>query len=459
MFTIAIIGRPNVGKSTLFNKLVGKNLAIVKDYIGVTRDRKEAIGNLGPIEFKIIDTAGWVDNSKNETIEIKMLEQIEKAVKMSDICLFLVDGKNGIHPDDQYLAGKLRQIDKKFILLINKCDNINSDLIFDKEFYRLGFGKPIAISAEHKNEFNLIYDAIEPYYNEYIKKIEELENLDDKNDNDDENKFLKLAVIGRPNSGKSTLINRLLGEERVITGEEAGITRDSIAIDWEYNGRKIKLIDTAGIRKKRNINEDLEKFSVEESIRTIKFAQVVLLMIDSSSPFDTQDLSIASILVKEGRGVVFVLNKWDLIEDKHKLINKAIKVIEENSPELKGCPIVPISAKNGTNIDKLMSSVFKVFADWNKYIATSKLNQWLHIIESENPPPLFKGQTTRLKYITQAKIRPPTFVLFTNSPTKLENTSYNRFIINRLRKDFNLQNTIVRLILKKSKNPYDKKRQ
>ena len=182
-------------------------------------------------------------------------------------------------------------------------------------------------------------------------------------------------------------------------------------------------------------------------------------MIDSSSPFDTQDLSIASILVKEGRGVVFVLNKWDLIEDKHKLINKAIKVIEENSPELKGCPIVPISAKNGTNIDKLMSSVFKVFADWNKYIATSKLNQWLHIIESENPPPLFKGQTTRLKYITQAKIRPPTFVLFTNSPTKLENTSYNRFIINRLRKDFNLQNTIVRLILKKSKNPYNKKRQ
>ena len=459
MFTIAIIGRPNVGKSTLFNKLAGKSLAIVNDYAGVTRDRKEAIGNLGPMEFKIIDTAGWDDNPKKNTLESKMVEQTEIAIKIADICLFLVDGKVGIHPTDRYFADKLRSFNKDCIILVNKCDNVSLDSSFEKEFYKLGFGNPIGISAEHKNGFNLLYDSIEPYYDEYCKKTEGLEDLEQEYSNDsDENKPLKLAIVGRPNSGKSTLINRLLGENRVITGEKAGITRDSVAIDWEYNGRKIKLIDTAGIRKKRNIDEDLEKFSVEESMRSIKFAQVVLMMIDSRNPFDTQDLSIASILVKEGRGVVFVLNKWDLIEDKHKLMNNATKSVEENSPELKGCPIVPISAKDGTNIDKLMKAVFNVFIDWNRHIPTSKLNQWLRLIESENPPPLFKGQTTRLKYMTQAKRRPPTFVLFTNSPDRLESTSYNRFIINRLRKDFNLQNTIVRLILKKADNPYDGKK-
>ncbi len=459
MFTIAIIGRPNVGKSTLFNKLAGKSLAIVNDYAGVTRDRKEAIGNLGPMEFKIIDTAGWDDNPKKNTLESKMVEQTEIAIKIADICLFLVDGKVGIHPTDRYFADKLRSFNKDCILLVNKCDNVSLDSSFEKEFYKLGFGNPIGISAEHKNGFNLLYDSIEPYYDEYYKKTEGLEDLErEYSNNSDENKPLQLAIVGRPNSGKSTLINRLLGENRVITGEKAGITRDSVAIDWEYNGRKIKLIDTAGIRKKRNIDEDLEKFSVEESMRSIKFAQVVLMMIDSRNPFDIQDLSIASILVKEGRGVVFVLNKWDLIEDKHKLMNNAIKSVEENSPELKGCPIVPISAKDGTNIDKLMKAVFNVFIDWNRHIPTSKLNQWLRLIESENPPPLFKGQTTRLKYMTQAKRRPPTFVLFTNSPDRLESTSYNRFIINRLRKDFNLQNTIVRLILKKADNPYDRKK-
>ncbi len=459
MFTIAIIGRPNVGKSTLFNKLAGKSLAIVNDYAGVTRDRKEAIGNLGPMEFKIIDTAGWDDNPKKNTLESKMVEQTEIAIKIADICLFLVDGKVGIHPTDRYFADKLRSFNKDCIILVNKCDNVSLDSSFEKEFYKLGFGNPIGISAEHKNGFNLLYDSIEPYYDEYCKKTEGLEDLEQEYSNDsDENKPLQLAIVGRPNSGKSTLINRLLGENRVITGEKAGITRDSVAIDWEYNGRKIKLIDTAGIRKKRNIDEDLEKFSVEESMRSIKFAQVVLMMIDSRNPFDTQDLSIASILVKEGRGVVFVLNKWDLIEDKHKLMNNAIKSVEENSPELKGCPIVPISAKDGTNIDKLMKAVFNVFIDWNRHIPTSKLNQWLRLIESENPPPLFKGQTTRLKYMTQAKRRPPTFVLFTNSPDRLESTSYNRFIINKLRKDFNLQNTIVRLILKKADNPYDRKK-
>mgnify|MGYP001056797624 CR=1 FL=1 len=466
MFTIAIVGRPNVGKSTLFNKLVGKELAIVNDYAGVTRDRKEAIGILGNMEFKVIDTAGWNEDPKKNTIESEMVKQTETAIKIADICLFLLDGKDGVQPTDQYFANKLRNFNKNCILLVNKCDTVSLETNFDKEFYKLGFGNPVAISAEHKNGFNLLYDSIEPYYNEYRRKTEELEDLEGKlNNSDNENsnskddcKPLQLAIVGRPNSGKSTLINRLLNEDRVITGEEAGITRDSIAIDWEYNGRKIKLIDTAGIRKKRNITEELEKYSVEESMRAIKFAQVVLMMVDANNLFDTQDLAITSILVKEGRGVVFVLNKWDLVEDKHKLMNKAIKIVEENSPELKGCPIIPISAKDGTNIDKLMRAVFSVFADWDKHVPTSKLNQWLRLIESENPPPLFRGQTTRLKYMTQAKTRPPTFALFTNSPNRLESTSYNRFIINRLRKDFNLQNTMVRLILKKADNPYDRGR-
>ncbi len=458
MFTIAIVGRPNVGKSTLFNKLVGKPIAIVNDYAGVTRDRKEAIGNIGPMEFRVIDTAGWSINDGKKEYEKKMVEQTEVAIKEADLCLFVVDYRSGITEIDLTFAEHLRKIKTPVILLANKYDT-NKEPIFDKEYYKLGFNLPIPVSAEHNNGFNLLYDAIEPYYNKYeerIKDIEEVNNIDV--DEKKEDKPLQIAIVGRPNAGKSTLINQFLGYDRVITGEEAGITRDSIAIDWEYKNRKIKLIDTAGIRKKRNIDENLEKMSVDESMRSIVFAQVVIMMIDATRAFDEQDLSIISILVKEGRGVVFAINKWDMIVDKHKFMNESIKIIEKNVPELKGCPIVPISALNGHNIDKLMNAVFDVFKDWDKHIPTSKLNQWLRMVEEDHTPPLFRGKTTKLKYITQAKRRPPTFVVFTNSPDRLKSTNYDRYLVNRLREDFNLKNTLVRILLRKTENPYDKRK-
>ena len=458
MFTIAIIGRPNVGKSTLFNKLVGQSIAIVNDYAGVTRDRKDAIGYLGPLEFKVIDTAGWENNISKDKLEYRMVEQTEIAIKEADLCLFVIDKKSGLTNIDRTFADKLRRIQTPTILVVNKCDDNKDNYGFDSEFYKLGFGEPVGISAEHKNGFNTLYEAIEPYYDEYQKKVKDLEEVSEIDiNNKKEDKSLQLAIIGRPNAGKSTLINQLLGYDRVITGPEAGITRDSIAIDWEYKGRKIKLVDTAGIRKKRNIEEELEKASVSESMHALNFAQVVIMMIDATSPFDSQDLSILSLLVEEGRGVVFALNKWDMIEDKHKWMNNSIKLIEKNVPELKGCPIIPISALNGTHIDKLMDAVFRVFKAWDSHINTAKLNQWLRMIENEYTPPLFKGNATKLKYITQAKKRPPTFVLFTNSPERLKNTSYDRFLVNRIREDFKLQDTIVKILLRKAENPYKDK--
>ncbi len=449
MFTIAIVGRPNVGKSTLFNKLAGQSLAIVNDFAGVTRDRKESIGYLGPLEFRIIDTPGWNQDPDKNALEYRMLEQTENAIAEADICILVVD-KIGITALDKTFAEKLRIIGKPTILVINKCDSLKDNDSFEREFYKLGFKEIVGISAEHKNGFNLLYDAIEPYYDKY-HDIEKEININDENSN----KPIHLTIVGRPNAGKSTLINQLLGEERVVTGPEAGITRDSIAIDWDYKGKKIKLIDTAGIRKKRNIDKELEKMSVTEAMKSIKFAQVVIMMLDANSPLDAQDLSIASILAEEGRGVVFALNKWDIIENKHNIMNETIKIVENSLPNLKGCPIVPISALNGKNIDKLMQAVFDVFKAWDSHIVTAKLNQWLRIIEKDHNPPLYRGNQVKLKYITQAKKRPPTFILFTNSPERLEQTSYDRFIVNRLRTDFNLNNTIVRLLLRKAKNPYD----
>lgn len=458
MFTIAIIGRPNVGKSTLFNKLVGQSIAIVNDYAGVTRDRKDAIGYLGPMEFKIIDTAGWGSDISKDKLEYRMVEQTEIAITEADLCLFVIDKKSGLTNIDRIFADKLRKIQTPTILIANKCDDNKDNYGFDSEFYKLGFGEPVGISAEHKNGFNTLYEVIEPYYDEYQKKVKDLEEIGEIDvDNKKDDKSLQLAIIGRPNAGKSTLINQLLGYDRVITGPEAGITRDSIAIDWEYKDRKIKLVDTAGIRKKRNIEEELEKASVSESIHALNFAQVVIMMIDATSPFDSQDLAILSLLVEEGRGVVFALNKWDMVENKHELINNSIKLVEKNAPELKGCPIIPISALNGTHIDKLMDAVFKVFKAWDSHINTAKLNQWLRMIENEYTPPLFKGNATKLKYITQAKKRPPTFVLFTNSPERLKNTSYDRFLVNRIREDFKLQGTIVKILLRKAENPYKDK--
>lgn len=468
-FTIAVVGRPNVGKSSLFNKLVGRKVAIVNDFAGVTRDRKIEKGHLGPMEFDVVDTAGLEYNLSDKQLETRMVKQTEIAVFDADLCLFLVDSKVGIQPADKYFAKWLREKNIPTVLVANKCDSTkDNNNIFDPDYYKLGLGEPIPVSAEHNNGFNLLYDAIEPFYDKYQEQYKDINNIEtkidvdtEKNQDEVDDREITIAIVGRPNAGKSTLINTLLKDERVITGNEAGITRDAIAIKWKYKDKNIKLIDTAGIRKKHNIETDLEKFAVEDSFRAIRFAQIVIMMIDSTTPFDTQDIVIANKIIEEGRGIVFALNKWDTIseKDKHRFMNNAINLLEQKASQVKGCPIIPISALYSKNIDKLVDACLSVYQEWNTYIKTSELNNWLRYIEKEHTPPLFRGKVIKLKYMTQAKKRPPTFVLFTNSPEKLEKTSYSKFLVNRLRDDFKLKNTIVRLLLRKADNPYgDKKK-
>ncbi|MDR2760657.1 MAG: ribosome biogenesis GTPase Der [Rickettsiales bacterium] len=448
MFRIALVGKTNVGKSTLFNKLAGRELAITDDGAGVTRDRNEAIGHLGDMTFRIIDTAGWSAGLSSEKLEFKMAKQAELAMTEADLCLFIVDRREGITASDMLLGEKLRRGRTPVVFVANKCEGQGG--YFGEEYYKLGLGEPVAISAEHKDGFKFLYGAIVPFYNEFQKNAGKI------SDESGDEQPLRLAIVGRTNSGKSTLVNRLLGEERVIAGEQAGITRDSITVDWEYKGKKIRLVDTAGLRKKRNISERLEQMSAGESLKSIRFAQVAVMMLDAAAPLDSQELAITSLLAREGRGIVVALNKWDLVNRRNekKFLNDITATLGSAAPEIKNCPIVPISARDGKNIDKLMGAVFNVFEAWNVRIPTAKLNVWLRSIERENPPPLFRGNPVKLKYITQIKTRPPTFALFANDAERLEQTQYDRFIVNRLRGDFKLENTIIRLRLKKSKNPF-----
>jgi GTPase len=450
MFKIAIIGRPNVGKSTLFNKLVGRSIAITDDTPGVTRDRKEARGKLGPLEFVVIDTAGLENQISEKSLEKRMVEQTEAAVADADLCLFVVDHKEGVVLKDYYFAQWLRKLGKPTALLANKCENLNEES-FGSEFYKLGFGKPTAISAEHKLGFGDLYEIIAPEIEKYEESFAEIAN--------DEAPDLQIAIVGRPNAGKSTFLNKIIGEDRLITGPEAGITRDAIAINHEFGGQKIRLIDTAGIRKKANITQKLDKLSTDDSFRAIRFAHVVILLVDANSVLDHQDVALAGEVLKEGRGLVFAINKMDSVTgDKENFLREVRKQIQNLFPEIDGAAILGISAKSGFNVQKSLEYALETYKQWQTYIPTSKLVDWLKDAEAQHSPKLYKGKAIKLKYVTQIKKRPPTFAVFTNHIKPLEG-SYQRYLVNHLRQYFGLTLTPIRLVLRKSDNPFEGKKE
>jgi len=448
MFKIAIIGRPNVGKSTLFNKLIGRSFAITDDTPGVTRDRKEAPGKLGPLLFMAIDTAGLEHEINDKSLEKRMVEQTELAVADADLCLFVVDGKVGVTKEDLHFAKWLKKVDKKTILIVNKCENLNEEVLA-QEYYKLGFGKPTAVSAEHKLGFGDLYEKIAPEMEEYEKNFSDV-----LYDAEDEKSDLQIAIVGRPNAGKSTFLNKILGQDRLITGPEAGITRDAIAVDHEIFGQKIRFIDTAGIRKKANIVKKLEKLSSLDSFRAIRFAQVVILLIDANSLLDHQDMALAGEIIREGRGLVFAINKIDSVSgDKEIFMREVRQQIQSLLPGIDGAPIIGVSAKTGYNVEKSLEFALQTYAQWQTYIQTNKLHDWLKAAETAHSPKLYKGKAIKLKYATQIKKRPPTFAVFTNHIKPLEG-AYERYLMNSLHEYFDLKLTPVRLVLRKSDNPF-----
>ena len=438
---VAIVGRPNVGKSTLFNRLVGKRLALVDDRPGVTRDRRYADGNIGDMDLTLIDTAGYEDIT-DDSLESRMREQTEAALEDGDLILFMMDAREGVTSLDRIFAARLRKQHKPVILLANKSESRESGGGIG-EAYGLGFGEPCAISAEHGEGMADLYAAIRDASADIF--VEEIDEPD---------KPIRIAIIGRPNAGKSTLINRMIGEDRLLTGPEAGITRDSISVDWEYEGQNIRLVDTAGMRRKARVQEKLEKLSVADTIRAINFAEVVVLMMDKDNAFDVQDLQLADLVEREGRALVYVAAKWDLEEEPQAKLAELSRMAEDKLPQLRGSPFVALSAHSGRGVDRLMPAVLKAHATWSVKVKTKDLNDWLSAATQRHPPPAVDGKRVKPKYMAQTKARPPTFVLFANRAAALPD-SYIRYLINSLRESFDLPGTPMRLTLKSgSANPY-----
>ncbi|WP_282609617.1 ribosome biogenesis GTPase Der [Pelagibius sp. Alg239-R121] len=457
-YKVAIIGRPNVGKSTLFNRLVGKRLALVDDQPGVTRDRREGTAKLYDITFTVIDTAG-LEEAFDDSLEARMRAQTEQAVEDADLAFLIIDARAGVTPMDEHFAKWLRRTPTPVFLLANKCEGRQGDSGL-MDAYRLGLGEPVPMSAEHGLGMTDLYDVVD----EHMKRWEEeraslggVASDDEMSDDEDdvETRPLQLAIVGRPNVGKSTLINRLLGEDRLLTGPEAGITRDSIGVEWTYGDRPIKLFDTAGIRRRPRVQSKVEKLSVADSLRAIKFAQVVVLVLDADAALEKQDLTIARMVEEEGRALVLAVNKWDACRNRNDVIKDLRDRLERSLPQLTGVPVVTISALRGQNLDNLLKRVFDAYKVWNKRISTSALNRWLDAVTSAHPPPAPGGRRIRLKYMTQAKSRPPTFAIFCTKADDLP-LSYGRYLENALRDDFDLYGTPIRLNFRKGDNPYAK---
>jgi GTP-binding protein len=450
---VAIVGRPNVGKSTLFNRLVGRRLALVDPEPGVTRDRREGEAHLAGRTFVAVDTAG-LDEADADSLAARMTAQTKAAVEDADVSLFVIDARSGVTPVDRHFAALLRTFGKPMVLVANKTEGRagRAGLL---EAYDLGFGEAVAISAEHGEGMGDLADALEPYL---APAPGDESDADAEADAEGEKEAgpLRVAVVGRPNAGKSTLINRILGEDRLLTGPEAGITRDSIAVDWTAQGRVFRLFDTAGLRRKPRIEGKLEKLAVADALNAIRFAEVVILTVDVEQPFEKQDLTIADLVEREGRAIVIALDKWDLVTDRQATLASLRAAAERLLPQLTGARLVPVSGLTGEGIDRLITAVLSASATWNKRVPTARLNRWLGAMIERHPPPAVSGRAIRVRYLTQLKARPPTFVAFCSRPEKLPD-AYKRYLVNGLRADFGLPGVPIRLLLRKGENPYEGK--
>jgi GTPase len=444
-FTIAIVGRPNVGKSTLFNRLVGRRLALVDDRPGVTRDRREGEGRLGDLEFTVVDTAG-LEESPPDSLAGRMRTQTETAISQADAIFFMIDARSGPTPVDRAFANVVRKSGKPTVLVANKMEGTAGEP-GRLDAYSLGLGEPIPLSAEHNEGLADLYDALRAALPE--QTAQQIETAAVPSDTHP----IRVAIVGRPNSGKSTLINRLIGEERLLTGPEAGITRDAIAVDLDWQGQKFRLYDTAGLRRRSRIDEKLEKLSVADALNAVRFAEVVVVLLDVEQAFEEQDQRIVDLAEQEGRAIVIAVNKWDLKEQKAGAISKLREQADEKLRQLPGVPLVAVSALTGEGLERLVSAIVSAYEVWNKRIPTSALNRWFEHAVSAHPPPAVSGRRLKLNYITQAKARPPSFILFCTRADALPD-AYKRYLTNSLRESFDLPGTPVRLTLREKDNPF-----
>ncbi|MEJ6397985.1 ribosome biogenesis GTPase Der [Yoonia sp. 208BN28-4] len=465
-FTLAIVGRPNVGKSTLFNRLVGKKLALVDDQPGVTRDLREGQGRIADLKFTVIDSAG-LEEATDDSLQGRMRRLTERAVEMADVCLFMIDARAGVLPADEVFADILRKKNANVILAANKGEGKAADASI-LEAYALGLGEPIRMSAEHGEGMGELLDMLRPIAEDMEERAAaDAPDVDVDVGEDDEDEArvptkerpLQIAVVGRPNAGKSTLINKIIGEERLLTGPEAGITRDAISVQQDWDGVPMRIFDTAGMRKKAKVQEKLEKLSVSDGLRAVKFAEVVVVLLDVSIPFEQQDLRIADLAEREGRAVVVAVNKWDTEDEKQGKLKELRESFERLLPQLRGAPLVTVSAKTGKGLDRLQQAIMRAHEVWNRRATTAQLNRWLTGMLEQHPPPAPGGKRIKMRYATQVKTRPPAFVVMTSHPDAVPE-SYKRYLINGLRADFDMPGTPVRLYLRDQgdKNPYKDKK-